>query len=334
MLGEAGATVICTGRSVRGRVSTPGRPETIDDTAGMVTTYGGTGIAMQVDHTEAEQVQHLFARVASEHGRLDILVNNVNGDDLYEWKPFWKLSLDRGFVSVERGVNSHLITTHSALPLMLETGGGLIAGITDKGGGTFFYGFVKQSVMRISELLAPELIPHGITAVSLTPGFLRSEAVLERFGVTESNWRDAIEKNPFFAGSETPFYVGRAVANLAADPRVILKTGTLLSSWELAEEYGFTDIDGERPNVDRVFAPLIDERWEKIVEHVHREFESHGVDPIAVLEADRANLTLRARLSPPEPPRWLKEIVGPPGAAHGDPGKIAAAFYKRFVQLR
>src|SRR5205085_10121025 len=133
---------------------------------------------------------------------------------------------DNGFLSVERGVNSHLITTHSALPLMLKTGGGLIVGITDKGGGTFFYGFVKQSVMRIAELLAPELIPHEITAVSLTPGFLRSEAVLERFGVTASNWREAIRTNPFFAGSETPFYVGRDVANLSADPRALLKTGS------------------------------------------------------------------------------------------------------------
>jgi NAD(P)-dependent dehydrogenase (short-subunit alcohol dehydrogenase family) len=194
MLGEAGATVFCTGRSIRGRPSTPGRPETIDDTARMVTEHGGTGIPVQVDHTVAEQVQHLFTRVASEHGRLDILVNNVNGDDLYEWNPFWKLSLENGFLSVERGVNSHLITTHAALPLMMRKEGGLIVGITDQGGGTFFYGFVKQSVMRIAELLAPELIPHGITAVSLTPGFLRSETVLERFGVTESNWRDAVKK--------------------------------------------------------------------------------------------------------------------------------------------
>jgi len=289
---------------------------------------------MQVDHTFPEQVSRLFARVDSEHGRLDVLVNNVNGDDLYEWKPFWKLSLDNAFLSVQRGVNSHLITTHSALPLMLKTKGGLIVGITDQGGGTFFYGFVKQSVMRIAELLAPELIPYDITAVSLTPGFLRSEAVLERLGVTESNWRDAIKKDPFFAGSETPFYIGRGVAALAADRRSILKTGTLLSSWELAEEYGFTDIDGERPNVSRVFEPLIDERWKKIVASVCREFENHGIDPNAVLDADRTSLTLRARLSPPEPPRWLNEVVGPPGAAHGDPARIAAAFYKRFVQLR
>src|SRR5262249_7827807 len=165
--------------------------------------------AVRVDHTVPEQVQQLFARIGNEHGRLNILVNNVNGDDLYEWKSFWKLALDRGFRSIERGVNSHLITTHAATPLMLKHRGGLIVGITDQGGGTFFYGFVKQSVMRIAELLAAELIPHDITAVSITPGFIRSEAMLERFGVTESNWRDAIKKDPFFAASETPFYVGR-----------------------------------------------------------------------------------------------------------------------------
>src|SRR5262249_21251226 len=148
---------------------------------------------------------------------------------------FWKLSLENGFRSMERGVQAHLITTHAALPLMLKGKGGLIAGITDQGGGTFFYGFVKQSVMRTAELLAPELIPHGITVVSMTPGFLRSEAVLEHYGVQESNWRDAIQKDPYFAPSETPFYVGRAVAALAADRRAILKTGTLLTSAQLAE---------------------------------------------------------------------------------------------------
>jgi NAD(P)-dependent dehydrogenase (short-subunit alcohol dehydrogenase family) len=333
MLGEAGATVFCTGRSSRGRLSTEGRPETIDDTARMVGEYGGEGIAIRVDHTAPDQIRSLFERVASEKGRLDILVNNVNGDDLYEWKPFWKLSLENGFRSLERGVNTHLLTTHAALPLMLESKGGLIAGITDQGGGTFFYGFVKQSVMRIAELLAPELIPYGITAVSMTPGFLRSEAVLEHYGVQESNWRDAVRKDPFFAASETPFFIGRAVAALAADRRAILKTGALLTSGQLAEEYGFTDMDGSRPNLAGVWEPLMDEGWRKIVVRVRSEFEKHGVDPATVLEEDRRNLTLRARLSA-EPPLWLKEVVGPPGVAHGNPDKIAAAFYRRFTDLR
>ena len=333
MLGEAGATVYCTGRSVRGSLPNEKRPETIEDTARLVTAHGGEGIAVQVDHTVPEQVRALFDRVASEKGRLDILVNNANGDDLLEWKAFWELSLENGFRSMERGVNTHLITTHAALPLMLKRKGGLIVGITDEGGGTFFYGFVKQSVMRTAELLAPELIPHGITAVSLTPGFLRSEAVLEHFGVEESNWRDAIKQDPYFAGSETPFFVGRAVAALAADRRAILKTGTILRSGQLAEEYGFTDIDGARPNLKSAWEPLMDEGWRKIALRVRSEFEKHGVDPTIVLEEDRQNLTLRARLST-EPPLWLNEVVGPPGVAFGDPNKIAEAFYKRFEELR
>jgi NAD(P)-dependent dehydrogenase (short-subunit alcohol dehydrogenase family) len=333
MLGEAGATVYCTGRSVRGSLPNKKRPETIDDTARLVTEHGGEGIAVQVDHTVPEQVRALFDRVASEKGRLDILVNNANGDDLLEWKAFWELSLENGFRSMERGVNTHLITTHAALPLMLKRKGGLIVGITDEGGGTFFYGFVKQAVMRTAELLAPELIPHGITAVSMTPGFLRSEAVLEHYGVKESNWRDAIKQDPYFAASETPFFVGRAVAALAADRRAILKTGTLLRSGELAEEYGFTDIDGARPNLKDAWEPLMDEGWRKITLRVRSEFEKHGVDPTTVLEEDRQNLTLRARLST-EPPLWLKEVVGPPGVAFGDPEKIAEAFYKRFEELR
>lgn len=333
MLGEAGATVYCTGRSVRGDLPNKKRAETIEDTARMVSEHGGEGIAVRVDHTVPEQVRALFQRVASEKGHLEILVNNVNGDDLYEWKAFWKLSLDNAFRSLERGVNTHLITTHAALPLMLKRRGGLIVGITDEGGGTFFYGFVKQSVMRIAELLAPELIPHGITAVSMTPGFLRSEAVLESYGVSESNWRDAIKKDPYFAASETPFFVGRAVAALAADRRAILKTGVLLRSGELAEEYGFTDIDGARPNLKATFEPLMDEGWKKVVLRVRSEFEKHGVDPAEVLEEDRQNLTLRARLSV-EPPLWLNEVVGPPGVAHGSPDQIATTFYKRFEELR
>src|SRR5688572_29455559 len=151
------------------------------------------------------------------------------------------------------------------------------------------------------------MIQHSITAVSITPGFLRSESMLEHFGVKESNWRDAIKTDPFFAASESPFFVGRAVAGLAADRRAILKTGTLLTSGQLAEDYGFTDIDGARPNLARVWEPLLQERWEKITKRVRSEFKKHGVNPTAVLEDDRQNLTLRARL-PAEPPLWLKEV--------------------------
>lgn len=334
MLGEAGATVYCTGRSVRGKPSTKGRPETTDETAEMVTARGGTGIAVQVDHTVQEQVRRLFERVEKEQDRLDVLINNVNGDDLASWgKPFWQESLETGFRMIERGIHSHLITTHAALPLMLRTPGRLIAGITDLGSINFYYGFVKKSVMAMAELLAAELRPHGIAAVAVAPGFLRSEAMLERFGVTEANWRDAAKKDPFFAGSETPFYVGRAIAALAADPKVILKTGKVLKSWELADEYGFTDVDGERPHWDRFCAPKIDERWTKIAQRVRAELKKH--DPAVVVEDDRATLTLRARLSQGgEPPRWFSQEVSFPEAVHGDPKRLAAEFYERYVMAR
>jgi len=336
MLGEAGATVYCTGRSVRGKPSTKGRPETTDETAEMVTARGGTGIAVQVDHTVEEQVRRLFARVESEQGRLDVLVNNVNGDDLASWgKSFWQESLDTGFRMIERSVHTHLITSHAAIPLMLRSGGRLIAGITDLGFPTFYYGFVKKSVMTIAELLAAELRPHGITAVAVAPGFLRSEAMLERFGVTEANWREAVKKDPYFAGSETPFYVGRAVAALAADPKVILKTGKVLKSWELADEYGFTDVDGERPHWERFCAPRIDERWLKIAQRARAEFKKQGLDSAAMVEDDRASLTLRGRLSADgEPPRWYSQELSWPEVIHGDPKRLAAEFYARYALAR
>ena len=336
MLGEAGATVYCTGRSVRGKPSTKGRPETTDETAEMVTARGGLGIAVQTDHTQSDQVQRLFERVDAEQGRLDVLVNNVNGDDLVSWgKSFWQESLDTGFRMLERGVHSHLITTHAALPLMLRSGGRMIAGITDLGFPTFYYGLVKKSVMTIAELLAPELRPHGIAAVAVAPGFLRSEAMLERFGVTEANWRDAVKTDPYFGGSETPFYIGRAIAALAADPKLILKTGKVLTSWNLADEYGFTDVDGERPHWERFCAPRIDERWVKIAQRTRAEFKKQGLDPAAVVEDDRPSLTLRARLSPnSEPPRWFSQELSWPEVIHGDPKKLAAEFYARYALAR
>ena len=152
--------------------------------------------------------------------------------------------------------------------------------------------------------------------------------------MTESNWRDAIEKDPFFAGSETPYFVGRAVAALAADPKVILRTGALLKSGNLAEEYGFTDIDGGQPNVERSFAPLLDERWEKVLRSVRAEFEKHGFDPAAILEEDRQNLTLRARLAGDGRSQWLTEVLGPPGVVFSSPKTVARKFYQRFEQLR
>ena len=260
MLGEAGATVYCTGRSVRGRPATEGRPETIEETAEMVTAHGGSGIWMRVDHTVEQQVQGLFARVEEEQGRLDVLVNDVwGGDALTEWgRPFWRLSVDSGTVMLERAVNSHIITSRHGVPLMLEREAGLIVEITDGDflgyRGNLFYDLCKISAIRLAYAMAADLRDHpGITALALTPGFLRSEAMLDHFGVTEANWEDAVKKDRYFAESETPFYVGRAVAALAADPDVHVRNGRVVASWTLAKEYGFRDIDGRQPDFGGYF---------------------------------------------------------------------------------
>ncbi len=254
MLGERGATVYCTGRSVRGKpASGANRPETIEETAEMVTRYGGKGIAVQVDHTVEDQVSALFKQVKKEQRRLDILVNDVwGGDELTEFgKTFWQASLDKGRVIVERAVFSHIITAHFAAPLMIETGSGLIVEITDGNffgyRGNIFYDLVKTSVIRLAFAYAYELRKRNITSVAVTPGFLRSEAMLDHFGVTEENWQDAVKKDPNFITSETPYYVGRAVAALASDPDVEKKSGRVFTSWGLAREYGLTDIDGRQP---------------------------------------------------------------------------------------
>ena len=253
-LGEAGATVYCTGRSVRGRPATPGRPETLEETAEMVTAEGGRGIAVRTDHTIESEVEQLFARVRAEAGRLDILVNDIwGGDALTEWgKPFWELSVPQGQQLLERAVHTHFITSRHGAPLMVERGAGLIVEVTDGDTsgyrGNLFYDLAKSAVVRLAYAMASDLHAHGVTALAVTPGFLRSEAVLDHFGVTEAGWRDAIEQDEYFAESETPCYVGRAVAALAADPQVAAKSGGVFSSWALAQEYGFTDIDGRRPD--------------------------------------------------------------------------------------
>jgi NAD(P)-dependent dehydrogenase (short-subunit alcohol dehydrogenase family) len=253
MLGEAGATVYCSGRSIRGKPATGNRPETIEETAEMVTARGGVGIYAQVDHTVPEQVRALFERVKSEQGRLDVLVNDVwGGDELTEWrKPFWEHSLQKGLLMLERAVHSHIVTSHYGVPLMIEGGQGLIIEITDgidyRYRGSLFYSLAKVSTIHLAVAMAEDLRKHNITALALTPGYLRSEAMLEGFGVTEENWQDGTKKDPFFANSETPFYVGRAVASLAADPDVSQKSGLTLSSGQLAVEYGFTDLDGRQP---------------------------------------------------------------------------------------
>ncbi|MBD3645848.1 MAG: SDR family NAD(P)-dependent oxidoreductase, partial [Pseudomonadales bacterium] len=253
MLGEAGATVYCSGRSTRNNPSPIGRPETIEETADMVDQEGGQGIAVRTDHTDPEQVQALFERVDKEQdGRLDILVNDIGGEDLAEWNPLQEADLDRGFAFIQTAVHTHIISTRHALPLLLAQGHGLIVEITDGDHtgyrGALFYDLAKTQIMRLAFGLATELRRTDIAVVAVTPGFLRSEAMLDNFGVTEANWQDAADKAKGFSESETPCFVGRAVAALAADANVKAKSGRTLASWTLAKEYGFHDIDGRRPD--------------------------------------------------------------------------------------
>jgi NAD(P)-dependent dehydrogenase (short-subunit alcohol dehydrogenase family) len=281
-LGEAGAIVYCTGRSVRGRPASGSRPETIEETAELVSSLGGLGIAVQVDHTVEEQVSVLCARVRAEQGRLDVLVNDIwGGDELTEFgTPFWELSLDKGRRMLEQAVVSHVVTSRHAAPLMIERRQGLIVEITDGDSygyrGNLFYDLVKASVIRLAMAMAWELRRRNVTALALTPGFLRSESMLEGFGVTEDNWRDGARKDPNFIASESPLFVGRAVAALAADPEVGKRSGGVFSSWGLAREYGFTDADGSRPDWARQFEATYRRRLETFADAVDpRRFEGY-----------------------------------------------------------
>ncbi|WP_437786831.1 SDR family oxidoreductase [Sorangium sp. So ce1097] len=267
-LGAAGATVYATGRTTRAQRSEMDRPETIEETAELVTRAGGRGIAVQVDHLEREQVRALVARIEREQGRLDVLVNDIwGGEHLFAWdRPLWEHSLDDGLRLLRLAIDTHIITSHCALPLLIRRPGGLVVEITD---GTaeynaghyrvsFFYDLAKTAVLRMAFAQAEELRAHGGTAVALTPGWLRSEIMLEHYGVTEERWRDALAKQPHFAISETPAYVGRAVAALAADPEVARWSGRSLSSGQLAKVYGFTDLDGSRPDAWRYLVEVQD----------------------------------------------------------------------------
>jgi NAD(P)-dependent dehydrogenase (short-subunit alcohol dehydrogenase family) len=261
MLGAAGATVYGTGRSVRGGPSDIGRPETIEDTAELVTKQGGRGIPVQVDHTVETQVKELFARIEEEQdGRLDILVNDVwGGEKLSEWgTPFWEGSLDKALLMQRRAVQSHLITSYYGAPLLVKRKQGLIIEVTDgydyRYRGNLPYSLAKVSVIHLAEALAAELHPHGVAALSVTPGFLRSEEMLDHFGVSEENWRKAAEQDPHFLQSETPFYLGRGVAALAADSDLMDKSGKAFTSWGLSDEYGIVDVDGRRPHWGRYAA--------------------------------------------------------------------------------
>ncbi|MCW2943987.1 MAG: short-chain dehydrogenase [Actinoallomurus sp.] len=262
-LGTAGATVYVTGRSTRESRSPIDRPETIEDTARLVTEAGGHGIAVRCDHMVPAEVAALVRRIEHEQdGRLDVLVDDTwGGDQWIEWKPLWEHDLDKGLRALRNGLETHLITLHTVLPLLVRRGRGLVVEVTDgddlfndRYRGSMFFDMVKVAITRLGRMLKDELEPNGVTSLSLTPGFLRSEEMLDHFQVTEDNWRDAIAEDRWFSISETPRYIGRAVAALAADPEVSRWSGKALSSGVLAKHYGFTDVDGSQPEASRFFA--------------------------------------------------------------------------------
>jgi NAD(P)-dependent dehydrogenase (short-subunit alcohol dehydrogenase family) len=266
-LGAAGATVYVTGRTTRSSSSEMNRPETIEETAALVDSAGGRGIAVRVDHLVADQVSALIARIDREQGALHILVNDIFGLTKMEWnKTVWESDLNYGLHLLRLGIDTHAISSHFALPLMIQQPGALVVEMND---GTteynstnyrvsFFYDLVKTAVNRMAFALGHELRPHGGTAVAVTPGWLRSEVMLDVYGVTEANWRDATKVQPHFAISETPAYVGRAVAALGSDPSVSRWNGMSLSSGQLAKVYGFTDIDGSQPDAWRYLVEVQD----------------------------------------------------------------------------
>jgi NAD(P)-dependent dehydrogenase (short-subunit alcohol dehydrogenase family) len=278
-LGEAGATVICTGRSSRtGTLASDyaGRPETVEETAELVTGLGGVGVAKPVDHLDPAAVARLAAELRAEHGRIDILVNDIWGAEVLkggpaEWnKPIWEVDLDKGLRTLRLAIDTHLVTSHHLLPLVIaEPGGpggpgGLLVEVTDGTAAynathyriSVFYDLAKVAVNRLAFSQGHELAAHGATAVGLTPGWLRSELMLEAFGVTEANWRDALAGRapPDFALSESPRYAGRAVAALASDATRERWNQRWVTTGELAATYGFTDVDGSQPDVWRFMA--------------------------------------------------------------------------------
>jgi len=253
-LGEAGAFVYCTGRSVRGKPSAYKRPETINETAEMIVAAGGAAVAVRVDHTVEAEVKRLFARVDREHGRLDVLVNSIAGEEpmMRQWGNFWKADLKNADAILRQALVSHIITAKHAAPMMIKKRRGLIVEVVENdvmgAGGNPLSQTVKFALKGLALNRAAELKGHGVASVAITPGFLRSESMLENFGVTEENWRDGGKKDRNFLESESPLFVGRAIAALAADPKVLDRTGLLYSSWALAHDYGFTDADGRRPD--------------------------------------------------------------------------------------
>jgi NAD(P)-dependent dehydrogenase (short-subunit alcohol dehydrogenase family) len=266
-LGEAGATVYCTGRSVAGSPGMKNRPETIHETADIVTARGGRGIAKRVDHTDPEQVAALLEEI----GELDILINDIwGGDDLTKWgKRLWETRLEDGLTMIDRAIKTHIITSYYGLPRLRD--GGLVVEITDGDAyfyrGHFFYDFVKTSVIRMAFALSQELKGRPVTAVAVTPGFIRSEYMLDQLGVTEANWRDAAKRVPHFIASETPLFVGRGIAGLAADPNAAEFNGRVVASWNLGDRYNVIDADGSRPHFFRWLKandPEVFAKWKKL----------------------------------------------------------------------
>ena len=266
-LGACGATVYCTGRTTAERRSEMNRPETIEETAALVDAAGGRGIAVQVDHLDPGQVRALVMRIEREQGCLHLLVNDIFGATKIEWsKAVWESDLEYGLHLLRLAIDTHAITSHFAIPLLLKMRDGLVVEVNDGTAeyndrtyrNSFFYDLAKAGVQRMGFALAHDLAPRGATAVTLTPGWLRSEAMLEAFGVKEANWRDATKFQPHFAISETPAFVGRAVAALAQDPQVSRWNGQSLSSGQLAKVYGFTDVDGSQPDAWRYLVEVQD----------------------------------------------------------------------------
>ena len=268
MLGEAGATVYCTGRSSRHapRVHThhyKDRPETIEETAELVTAAGGTGIPLVIDHTAEAQVRALFSTVKRKHKRLDILVNVLTHSPVTAWSPFWKQDVEKGREQVEGWIWPHVLTARHALPLMIAGRSGLVVEIIEQEGigyhGQIWFDLFEIALKRLAYAIAVEAAARGIVALSITPGFMRTEAILDQFGATEANWQEVAETNAEakgweFIASETPCYVGRAIAALAADPGRARFSGGVYSSGTLSEIYDFTDLDGSRPNIMRYLA--------------------------------------------------------------------------------
>jgi NAD(P)-dependent dehydrogenase (short-subunit alcohol dehydrogenase family) len=253
-LGEAGAIVYCTGRSVAGNPSPYGRPETIEQTAQMIHASGGAAIAVRVDHTVEPEVEALFERVEAEQGRVDVLVNCIAGEDpmMGQWGSFWETWLENGTAVFKQCLLSHIITAKHAARRMFRAKRGLIVEVTEGDmlatGANPMAQSVKSALRGFVLGMAAELRGQGVAAIAITPGFLRSESMLEHFGVTEETWREGGKKDANFLESESPLFVGRAIAALAADPNVLARTGELVSSWQCGREYGLSDYDGRRPD--------------------------------------------------------------------------------------